>query len=137
MKKFEFKNFKGYFFVEKYNKGEEKSRAKIYDENMQYLDYIDTETITQKEYNSELELLQNMENEESFFDYFCQSYVFGNTPQEILQMYWDDITFGNGVAETEKERKGIATSIENMINEKLCKEYDINKIGNMYFKRNW
>ena len=137
MKKIEFKKFKGHFLIEEYNKGEEKSRAKIYDENMQYLDYIDTETITQKEYNSELELLQDMENEESFFDYFCQSYDFGNTPQEILTTYCDDIALGNGFEETAEERQEITTSIENMTNEELCKEYDINKIGNMYFRGNW
>ena len=51
MKKIHIKNLNGFIFVEPYNskRNEEQERAKIYDSNMNYLDYISLNDTTKKE----------------------------------------------------------------------------------------
>lgn len=113
-------------YIEKYNNSEEKGRHKIYDSNGKYIDYLDSENYpTEKEYNGFIEFAQNeLIDAEKFFDYFCQSYDYGTTPQEILRTYIEDITAGE-------------LPIEFYTDEELCDIYDINKIGNLYFRGNW
>lgn len=50
LKKIKIKSLNGFIYVEPYSdKNEEEERAKIYDENMQYLDYIYLPSITKKQ----------------------------------------------------------------------------------------
>ena len=53
MKKIYIKKLKGFIFIESYNqkKNEENGRAKIFDSNKNYIDYISLEETTKKEYN--------------------------------------------------------------------------------------
>lgn len=130
-------------YIEKYSNSELKDRHKIYDSNGKYIDYLDNENYpTEKEYNGFIEFAQNeLADAEKFFDYFCQSYDYGITPQEILRTYIEDITTGQLPnefnTELKNEIKDILFDIKFCTDEELCDLYNINKIGNLYFRGNW
>lgn len=130
-------------YIEEFGENEERGRYKLYDSNSKYIDYLDEENYpTEKEYNGFIDFAQNeLTDAEKFFDYFCQSYNFDITPQAIMRSYIADITAGqlpNEFSEDlKKEIKDILFDIEFCTDDELCDIYDINKIGELYFRGNW
>lgn len=130
-------------YIEKYNNSALKDIHKIYDSNGKYIDYLDSENYpTEKEYNGFIEFAQNkLTDAKKFFDYFCPSYDYGTTPQEILRTYIKNITAGQLPNEfntnLKNKTKDILFDIEFYTDEELCDIYDINKIGNLYFWGKW
>lgn len=130
-------------YIEEFGENEERGRHKIYDSNRKYIDYLDEENYpTEKEYNGFIDFAQNeLTDAEKFFDYFCQSYDFDITPQQLLHAYIDNISQGQTPNEfsedLKKEIKDILFDIEFYTDDELCDIYDINKIGELYFRGNW
>lgn len=130
-------------YVEEFRANERRGRYKLYDSNSKYIDYLDEENYpTEKEYNGFIDFAQNeLIDAETFFDYFCQSYDFDITPQQLLHTYIDNISQGQTPNEfsedLKKEIKDILFDIEFYTDDELCDIYDINKIGKLYFRGNW
>lgn len=130
-------------YVEEFGANERRGRYKLYDSNSKYIDYLDEENYpTEKEYNGFIDFAQNeLIDAETFFDYFCQSYDFDITPQQLLHTYIDNISQGQTPNEfsedLKKEIKDILFDIEFYTDDELCDIYDINKIGKLYFRGNW
>ena len=116
-----------------YDRPDNDERVNFYDENKELLDciYGDDEKIKQT-----IEKLNQKPDFIDVFAYFCPNFDYGKTLKECLQNYietWFD--FSEIQEEIEKDIEAIE-ALETTETELLSK-YDINKIGNMYFKGDW
>lgn len=134
--KYEFKNFKGHFYVENYEDDDKTGRRGIYDENMRYLDYISVDNelneYDRAQYLHYIDILQNSKDEHEFFETFCPSYDYGETLEKTMTNVIDS-WFGVDQDEIDE----IEHNLETMSELELCEEYDINKVGKLYFKGEW
>ena len=134
--KYEFKNFKGHFYVERYEDDDNTGRRGIYDENMRYLEYIQVENelneYDRAQFYNYIDALQNMKDEHEFFETFCPSYDYGETPEKtmtnVIDSWWS-CDYG--------EYEEICENLKTMSELDFCEEYDINKVGKLYFKGEW
>lgn len=149
MRKIEFKNFKGFFYIEDYEDHEEENRCKIYDERMSYLDYIwvcnygdgwneDIEE-DKKEYETKIEELQNSET----IEYFLESLdEVDNLGFDVTKDIYDTLeSFYDGEIVMEDEDlycklivDELRWDFENLDDEELMNKYSMNKIGEYYIK---
>lgn len=131
--KYEFKNFKGHFYVENYEDDDKTGRRGIYDENMRYLEYIQVENelneYDRAQFYNYIDALQNMKDEHEFFETFCPSYDYGETLEKTMIN-----TIDSWIWVDEDEINEIEHNLETMSELELCEEYDINKVGKLYFK---
>ena len=129
LKKVYIKGLNGYVFVESFNgkHNEERERAKIYDEDMGYLDYISLDNTTKKEY---LGIIKEFRKAKDIFDFienymFCNVYEFSEDLEYLLTCIsenWDE----ENIIE-------IKNDLKNLSNKKLVEKYMINRIGDYYF----
>lgn len=127
-------------YIDTYNNETAEDGFGIYDSKKRYLDYYQQENGTREDYDNYIKGLEKL-NSQSIFELFCNSYDYGNTPQEILHTYIEDISQGQLPNEFSEELKHeimyTLFDMEFLTDEELCERYDINKIGNLYFRGNW
>lgn len=133
LKKIKIKSLNGFLFVEPYSdKNEEEERAKIYDENMQYLDYIYLPSITKKQYNAIIKGIKNVKSiQELIEERFCaQSYDCSQNLADLLYSIFD------GEEDIEEMEEGVREMERDLMflsEEEVLEKYAINKIGDYYF----
>ena len=124
----------GFIYVEEYDKGEEENRCKIYDSNWEYLDYIDIEFKTEKEYRRIIFDLIEAETNVEFWE-ICG---------------WNCFDCGHnllGVAEDTFENEGVGyddydycqkvidqlhSDYDTMSEKDFCEQYEINRVGDWF-----
>lgn len=138
-----FTHFNGYFWVENFmTKHENEDRCNIYDENLMYLDYIavydadldwdnDIEENYQR-YQNIVKAISRSKTPLDAFDQFCQSFDYGDTLEDVILNYKDSL-----LGSEEDFMQRIDDDLHEMSELEFCVEYDINKLGNMYFKGEW
>lgn len=129
MRKYKVKALNGYIYVESYA-GKDKAewdRAKIYDENMGYIDYICLDGTTYKEYKDILDEIRNCKNIEDFIEYTTSetSYDYSESLQYLLESIFDDAS--------DEEFEILENNLKTMTEKELLEEYCINKVGDYYF----
>lgn len=112
----------------------EDKTGRIFDSNKKYLKTFIAND--EEDYNTICNNIADMDNY-TFFETFCDSYDYGEDPYQIMETYIDDITFGWGEEAVEQEVKEIQKDIQELDEDEFCELYDINKIGNIYFRGNW
>lgn len=131
-----FKNFKGYFSVEKYADDDLCSDYRFVDENDRFLGHVETENI-----NDVIDYLIHVKDEFDFFEYFENRYDYGLNYINIMKTYIEDISSGLLPNEfgydLKEEIKDILFDIEYLDELEFCEKYDINKVGKYYFRGNW
>lgn len=133
--KVELKELGGYVYVEKFRKGEEENRSKIFDENMIYLDYIDTEHLTQRGFNKIIENMKQQEHISDFltkglnWEYFTYSIFLEEVVDEIFRYSYEN--YGKDIF-CKEEIDQIENDLKILSKSQFCSKYGINKIG-MYF----
>ena len=141
--KIPFLKFKGHFWVENFmTKHENEDRCNIYDENLMYLDYIavyDADLDWDNDIEENYQRYQNIINAISrsktpldAFDSFCQSFDYGDTLEDVILNYKDTL-----LGSDEDFMQRIDDDLHEMSELEFCVEYEINKLGNMYFKGEW
>lgn len=126
LKKIKIKSLNGFIYVEPYSdKNEEEERAKIYDENMQYLDYIYLPSITKKQYNAIVKGIKNVKSiQELIEERFCvQSYDCSQNLSDLLYSIFDG----------EEDIREMERDLMFLSEEEVLEKYAINKIGDYYF----
>ena len=136
MNRYYFKNFKGYFSVEKYADDVLCKDYRFVDENDRFLGHVETENI-----DDVIDYLIHVKDEFDFFEYFENRYDYGLNYINIMKTYIEDISSGllpNEFSDNLKEEiKEILFDIEYLDELEFCEKYDINKIGKYYFRGNW
>ena len=128
MKKVKIKALNGYIYVESFNgkHNEENDRAKIYDENMAYIDYICLDGVDKKQYKNELKALADAKDFCEFADLLgYTSYDFSDNLGYLLASIFDDCD--------DAEWEEIENKLQTMAEQDILTEYCINRIGNTYF----
>lgn len=90
------KNF-GHFYIEELNNREEQDRVKIYDSEMNYLDYLplhedDDETIDQQ-YNRYVAKLESFETIEEMLEWLVLDYEFVGFKDETIAYLHDELNW--------------------------------------------
>lgn len=132
-------------YIDEFNTKNE--RCEICDSDKRFIDYLfdygagDTEKELKKRYNKFIEYAQNELDSYDLFDYFCQSFDYGANPKRIMETYIDDITTGQSPLQFSDdliaEIKTILFDLHFYTDEEICEIYDINRIGEKYFRGNW
>lgn len=125
----------GYIYVEYLNKGEEQGRAKIYDSNWNYLDYIATNEMTKEQYQNIILGMQNAKNDLDFIQYYLcwNSFDCANTIFEAIDSAYDNDYVGYDDYDDCKETIDELTHDYDTLTEKeLCDKYDVNRVGNWF-----
>ena len=132
-------------YIDEFNTNDE--RCEIYDSDKRYIDYLfdygagDTEEELKERYDKFIEYAQNGLDSYGLFDYFCQSFDYGASPKQIMETYIDDITTGQSPLQFSDdliaEIKEILFDLYFYTDKELREIYDINRIGDGYFRGNW
>lgn len=132
-------------YIDEFNTNNE--RCEIRDSDKRFIDYLfdygagDTEEGLKEQYDRFIEYAQDGLDSYGLFDYFCQSFDYGTNPKQIMETYIDDITTGQAPLEfsddLKAEVKEILFDLYFYTDEELCEIYDINRIGEKYFRGNW
>lgn len=77
--------------------------------------------------------LQQLDKYE-YMDRIFTSYDYEEDYHRLMETYFEDIIFGNGIDAVEQEIKEIKKDLETMSEKEFCENYGIFKIGNMYFR---
>lgn len=128
--------FGGYIYVESYRgkHNEEDFRSKIYDENKNYLNYIDTEFLSKKEYHNILKEYRNQQLEE-FISNFADSYDYSVNLECLLASAYDEYYIGYDEYNYCKEFiDELTKDCETLTEKELCDKYDVNRIGDYFIK---
>lgn len=129
LKKLYIKALKGNIYIEPYNSkhNEEKDRAKIYDSNHNYLDYIPLNEMSKNEYNHILTMYSLTTGIDDFIEncLFENIYDSSTSIDYLLYSIYDD-------AENEVIEE-LDNDIKNLPIKELILKYEINQIGNSYF----
>lgn len=80
-----------------------------------------------------IDLLTQLDKYE-YMDRIFTSYDYEEDYHRLMETYFEDIIFGNGVDAVEQEIKEIKKDLETMSEKEFCENYGIFKIGNMYFR---
>lgn len=125
-------NFKTFIYFDRPDKDE---RVNFYDERKELLDCF------YKNDNDLKELLcyiQGIRDGVDLFSLFCDSFDYGNSIKEILIMELE-VESNGGFDDCINEIKKDIENIKNLTfdEKELLDKYDINKIGNWYFKGEW
>ena len=128
LKKVYIKNLGGYIYIENYRKdNEEEDRAKIYDENMQYLDYIPLEELTKQEYMASIKEYKQAKDINDFIDncLFYNVYDYSENLEYLLYSILD--------GQDEECFEELENDLKTLNEKELLTKYMINNIGNYYF----
>ena len=129
LKKIYIKNLKGFIYVESYNgkNNEESERAKIYDENQNYLDYIPLDQKTKKEYKGILKEYKQVKNIADMIEncLFYNVYDYSENLEYLLYSVLD--------GQEEEVFEELENDLKTMNEKELVYKYEINRIGDHYF----
>lgn len=121
----------GTIYVEPYQSetNEEQDRSKIYDELGNYLDYIDTECITEEEYYNILADLLKATDIDNFITQYLlvDSYDCSESLENTICSAFES------TCETDEDFEQLEKDIKAKNEKELMEEYCINKIGKWYF----
>lgn len=130
LKRIFIKSLNGCVYVESYNgkHNEEKDRAKIYDSNHNYIDYISLDGLTKKRY---LKLIKNIKESENIVAFILNtigatSYDFSKNLSDLLYIIVKSDQDTETLAELE-------TDLETLSETELLNTYMINRVGDYYF----
>lgn len=124
----------GHIYIEPF--GEEEECCKIYDENMNYLDYIDVayeEDFAHAHYNKELEYFKECEDLHNYLGAIFRSYTYGHSIEDLIDNICEDNVLYYTPEEIEEEKQQMLDFYEQYGEQQFCATYMINKIGNLYF----
>lgn len=128
MKKLKIPKLHGFVWVESFNgkKNEEEDRAKIYDENGEYIDYICLDGVDKKQYKNELKALVKAKDFEEFADLLgvCR-YDYSESLEYLMSSLYDNTT--------QEEFDNMEAERETLKEIDFLQKYAINRIGNTYF----
>lgn len=119
----------GHVFVEPFDDREEDDRCKVYDENFNYLDYIDLawqdELFAEMFYNEMLGFYRDIEDVLNYASVIFREYFYGKSLQELMNcLCADSVSLGSSECNydlfDEKEEAD------------FCANHMINKIGEYY-----
>ena len=128
MKKLYIPKLNGFVWVETYNgKREEQDRAKIFDENKNYIDYISLDGTSKEKYNRILDIIANSKDIEMFIDNVCGvgSYDYSESLEYLLWSIYDDCD--------EETANELDHDLEILTEKEIVDKYMLNRIGNTYF----
>lgn len=129
LKKLYIKALKGNIYIEPYDSkhNEEKDRAKIYDSNYNYLDYIPISEMSKNEYKQILTIYSLTTGIDDFIENCLLEKVYDSSTSidYLLYSIYDD-------AEIEVIEE-LDNDIKNLPIEELILKYEINQIGDSYF----
>ncbi len=140
MKEIILKDGKSKIYIDEFEQPSEEDRCCIYDSDKRYLDYFSLCENDQNDYNKYIEYLASKQDGFDIFDMLClnSGYDYSNiSAQNIMENYIDDITAGYELEQVKEEIKDILFDIKFLTDEEFCQTYDINKIGDIYFRGHW
>lgn len=127
----------GCVYVEPFDDGEEDDRRKIYDENMNFLDYIYVsydEDFARAHYDKEIEYFEELEDMHNYLGAVLRSYTCGNSIEDIINNICEDNVLYYTPEELEEEKQQMLDFLDLNGEQHFCAEYMINKIGDCYFR---
>ena len=128
----------GCVYVEPFNDGEETDRRKIYDGNMNYLDYISLEWGDEDcdfaRYNEIIRYFETMEDIHNYLGcLFPHGYTCGHGIDDFIDQYIQDLVLDYTPEELEDREKELHEELDRYGEQQFCAEHMINRIGNLYF----
>lgn len=126
----------GHVYIEPFDDGEEVDRRKIYDENMNYLDYIDVSSedlLAHAYYDEQIKYFEQLEDVHNYLGAVLYSYTCGNTIEDLIDNVCQDAVLYYTDEEIEEERQQMLEYLEQHGEKEFCANYMINKIGDLYF----
>ena len=120
----------GWIFIQGYNEPKEEwDRAKIFDSNKAYLDYITLDGRTEEDYVEVVLRLANSANIESFIEYLTGSdrYDYSESLEYLIADLYDDCDT------TQEEYDLVMKDLAELSERELLDKYCINRVGKYYF----
>lgn len=135
VEKHEFKNFKGFIWVESYDDHIEPERCDIYDEYQSYIDYINVEFMTKEDYNTYINMILNSKDVEHFIQNFSNLYFYCSTDRLDLmyKIYSEERQNEEYDTHSKVFMDELRQDDKTMTDVDFCNEYLLNKMGNTYF----
>ena len=125
----------GFVYIEPFGEGEEDDRCKIYDDNMNYWDYIDVggeEILAHARYDEQLKYFEQLEDIHNYLGAVLYSYTCGKTIEDLIDnVCLDDVLYYTD-EEIEEEKQQMLDYLEKHGEEAFCTNYLINKIGGLF-----
>ena len=125
----------GFIFIEPFDDHEEEDRCKIYDEHMNYWDYVDVggdEILAHARYDKYIEYFEYLEDVHNYLGAVLYSYTCGNTIEDLIDNICQDNVLYYTDEEIEEEKQQMLDYLENNGEKDFCSNYLINKIGGIY-----
>ena len=125
----------GHIYVEPFDDHEEEDRCKFYDENMNYLDYIDIsyeEDFARAHYDKEIEYFEQLEDLHNYLGAVLRSYTCGDSIEDIIDNICEDNVLYYTPEELDEEKQQMLDFYAQNGEKSFCTEYYINKIGGLY-----
>lgn len=110
-----------------YDRPDEDERVNFYDA---YGELLDCVYKSDKELEQYIEHLKTIDDIVNLFAEFCDTFDYGNNVEDCLFNYIESLEYDD-------EKEEVYKDIKEMCVEDLTYKYDINKIGNTYFKGEW
>lgn len=130
LKRIFIKSLNGCVYIEPYNSkhNEEQDRAKIYDSNHNYIDYISLDGLTKKRYLQLIKYIKGSENAVAFIvnTTGATSYDLSKNLSDLLYSIIESDQDTESLAELE-------TDLETLSEIELLNKYMINRVGDYYF----
>lgn len=130
LKRIFIKSLNGCVYVESYNgkHNEEKDRAKIYDSNHNYIDYISLDGLTKKRY---LQLIKYIKESENIVAFILNTT--GATSYDLSKNL-SDLLYSTVESDQDTETLAeLETDLEALSETELLNKYMINRVGDYYF----
>ena len=122
----------GFVYIEPFNDYEEEERCKIYDENMNYLDYY-ADVYELDEYNKIIDFFSNINDIHDYLEIIYRSYDYGNSIDDLIDNFLTTNYWDYSQEEMEQMTEEMKQDRETMTEHDFCAKHLINKIGNLYF----
>jgi hypothetical protein len=125
----------GVIYVEPFDDHEEEERCKFYDENMNYIDYIDVtgeELLAGARYDEVIKYFEELEDIHNYLGAVLRSYSYGSTLEDLIDNICQDNVLYYTPEELEEEKQQMLNFLELNGEAHFCAEYLINKIGGIY-----
>ena len=125
----------GHIYVEPFDDHEEEDRCKFYDENMNYLDYIDVsgeELFAGAYYDAQIKFFEELEDIHNYLGVVFRSYTYGKSIQDLIDNISEDNILYYTEEEIEEEKQAMLRELELNGEACFCAAYMINKIGGLY-----
>ena len=125
----------GVIYVEPFDDHEEEDRCKFYDENMNYLDYIDVaseELLAHAYYDEQIKFFEELKDIHNYLGVVFGSYTCGTSIQDLIDNISEDNSLYYTEEEIEEEKQQMLEFLDLNGEAHFCAEYLINKIGGLY-----